>query len=84
MRCRWSDDFDGDMTRAQGIVDRALMIQSDSSMLHNANADLLGYKGQWQAAIAEKERAITYDRNNALARTLRFLIEVITDGREKL
>ena len=63
----WSDDFDGDMTRAQGIVYRPLMIQSDSSMLHNANADLLGYKAQWQAAIAEKERAITYDRNNALA-----------------
>jgi TolB-like protein len=63
----WSDDFDRDMARAQEIVDRALMMQPDSSMLHNAYADLLGAKRQWQAAVAEKEIAIMYNRNNALA-----------------
>jgi adenylate cyclase len=63
----WSDNWDGDMARAEQIVNRALMMRPDSSMLHNAYANLLGNKRQWQAAIAENETAIAYDRNNALA-----------------
>jgi TolB-like protein/DNA-binding winged helix-turn-helix (wHTH) protein/Tfp pilus assembly protein PilF len=63
----WSDDFEGDMARAEEIVSRALMIQPNSSLLHNAYANLLGNKRQWQAAIAENETAIAYDRNNAFA-----------------
>jgi TolB-like protein/DNA-binding winged helix-turn-helix (wHTH) protein/tetratricopeptide (TPR) repeat protein len=63
----WSDDWDRDMSRAEEIVNRALMIEPTSSILHNARASLLGNKRQWQAAIAENETAIAYDRNNALA-----------------
>ena len=66
----WSNDWDGDMSRAEEIISRALTIQPDSSLLHTAYANLLGNKRQWQAAIAENETAIAYDRNNAFAYAL--------------
>jgi TolB-like protein/DNA-binding winged helix-turn-helix (wHTH) protein/Flp pilus assembly protein TadD len=63
----WSDDWDGDMARAERIVSRAIMLQPDSSLLHHAYANVLGNKHQWRAAVAENETAIEYDRNNAIA-----------------
>ena len=64
----WSNDFDSDMTRAEGIVSRALALQPGSSWLHHAYANVLAKKRQWRAAIAENETAIAYDPNNAAAR----------------
>ena len=63
----WSDDRARDQARAEGIIDRALMLQPENSWLHEAYAEVLANKLQWRAAIAEAETAIAYDRNNALA-----------------
>ena len=60
----WSDDLDGDMVRAEGIINGALMLEPQSSLLHHAYAIVLGNRHYWRAAIAENEIAITYDRNN--------------------
>jgi adenylate cyclase len=63
----WSDDPTKDYARAEAIIDRALMLQPESSWLHDANANILANKHQWGPAIAELETAIAYDRNHANA-----------------
>ena len=63
----WSDDRERDYGRAKGLIDRALVLQPENSMLRLANAEDLGSRNQWRAAVAEAETAIAYDRNNALA-----------------
>ena len=66
----WSDDRTRDYARAKKIIDGALMLQPESSWLHDANASILSVERQWGPAVAELETAITYDRNNAHAHAL--------------
>jgi adenylate cyclase len=63
----WSDDTERDYGRAKGLIDRALVLQPENSILRAANAEDLISKRQWRAAVAEAETAIAYDRNNAYA-----------------
>ena len=64
---RWSDDWDRDFGRAGRLIQRALGLQPENSMLRNAGAEHLSWRNQYRAAVAEAETAIAYDRNNALA-----------------
>jgi TolB-like protein/predicted Zn-dependent protease len=66
----WSDDWERDYGRAKGLIDRALVLQPENSMLHVANAEDLGSKYRWRAAVAEAETAVAYDSNNALAHAM--------------
>jgi adenylate cyclase len=63
----WTDDWDRDFGRAKGLIDRALALQPENSMLRVANGEDLAWKHQHRAAVAEAETAIAYDRNNAVA-----------------
>jgi adenylate cyclase len=63
----WTDDWDRDFGRAEGLIKRALALQPENSILRVANAQDLAWKSQWRAAVAEAETAISYDRNSALA-----------------
>ena len=66
----WTDDWEQDYGRAEGLIKRALILQPENSMLRVANAEDLAWKFQQRAAIAEAETAIGYDRNNALAHAM--------------
>ena len=56
-----------DIARAEQAVDAALAIQPDNSAAHFAKSLVYEAKHQWGPAIAEAEKAIAYDRNNASA-----------------
>jgi adenylate cyclase len=66
----WTDDWERDYGRAEGLIKRALVLQPEDSMLRVANAESLAWKFQQRAAVAEAETAIVYDRNNALAHAM--------------
>jgi tetratricopeptide (TPR) repeat protein len=66
----WTDDWEQDFGRAEGLIKRALVLQPENSMLRVASAEHLAWKQQYRAAVAEAETAISYDRNNALAQAM--------------
>jgi adenylate cyclase len=59
------DDAAGHLARAEQAVDAALAIQPDNSSAHLAKSLVYQDKHQWGPAIAEAEKAIADDRNNA-------------------
>ena len=63
----WSSDRDGDIARADETIDRALALQPDNSLAHTVKGAVYFVKRQWGPAIAEAERAIEEDPNNANA-----------------
>jgi adenylate cyclase len=62
-----SDNAAGDVARAEKAVDAALAIQPDNSAAHFAKSLVYEAKHQWGPAVAEAEKAIADDRNNARA-----------------
>ena len=61
----FSDDRAGDLARAEETIDRALTLQPDNSEAHHSKGLFYDATRQWGLAIAEAERAIADDRNNA-------------------
>ena len=61
------DNAAGHLARAEQAVDAALAIQPDSSVAHVTKSGVYLGKHQWGPAIAEAEKAIADDRNNASA-----------------
>jgi adenylate cyclase len=61
------DNAAGDLARAEQAVDAALAIQSDNSVAHLTKSGVYLGKHQWGPAIAEADKAIADDRNNASA-----------------
>ena len=61
----FSDDRAGDLARAEETIDRALSFQPDNSEAHHSKGLFYDATRQWGLAIAEAERAIADDRNNA-------------------
>jgi class 3 adenylate cyclase/TolB-like protein/tetratricopeptide (TPR) repeat protein len=61
------DNAAGDLARAEETIDRVLTLQPDNSSAHYAKSLLYGAKHQWGPAIAEAEKAIADNRNNAAA-----------------
>ena len=61
------DNAAGHLARAEQAVDAALAIQPDNSSAHLAKSGVYYGKHQWGPAIAEAEKAIADDRNNAAA-----------------
>jgi adenylate cyclase len=61
------DDAAGHLARAEQAVDAALAIQPDNSSAHVTKSGVYLGKHQWGPAIAEAEKAIADDRNNASA-----------------
>ncbi len=60
-----SDDRAGDLARAEETIDRALTLQPDNSEAHLAKSWVYQATHEWGPAIAEAEKAIADDRNNA-------------------
>jgi TolB-like protein/class 3 adenylate cyclase len=64
----FADDNGADhLARAEQAVDAALAIQPDNSSAHTTKSGVYWSKHQWGPAIAEAEKAIADDRNNAWA-----------------
>ncbi|HZZ21370.1 MAG TPA: hypothetical protein VFE60_01760 [Roseiarcus sp.] len=61
------DNAAGHLARAEQAVDAALAIQPDNSLAHLAKSQVYLSKHQWGPAIAESEKAVADDRNNAAA-----------------
>ena len=61
------DNAAGHLARAEQAVDAALAIQPDNSLAHLAKSQVYLSKHQWGPAIAELEKAVADDRNNAAA-----------------
>jgi adenylate cyclase len=61
------DNAAGHLARAEQAVDAALAIQPDNSAAHATKSGVYLGKHQWGPAIAEAEKAIADDRNNASA-----------------
>ena len=64
------DNAAGHLARAEQAVDAALAIQPDNSSAHVTKSGVYFGKHQWGPAIAEAEKAIADDRNNAGAYAL--------------
>jgi adenylate cyclase len=60
-----SENPAGDLARAQKTIDAALALQPDNSSAHDAKSWVYFWKRQFGPAIAEAEKAIADDRNNA-------------------
>ncbi len=64
----FADDNAADhLARAEQSVNAAVAIQPDNSSAHLGKSLVYQGKHQWGPAIAEAEKAIAYDRNNASA-----------------
>ena len=63
----WSDNYQRDVGRAEGLVKRALILQPENPMLHYAYACVFSMKNSFRAAITENEAAIALDRNTSKA-----------------
>jgi adenylate cyclase len=63
----WTDNYQRDVGRAEGIVKRALILQPETPMLHYAYACVFSMKNAFRAAIMENEAAIALDRNTSKA-----------------
>jgi adenylate cyclase len=61
------DSAAADIVRAEQAIDAALAIQPDNSYAHNQKSVVYLSKHQWGPAIAEAEKAIADDHNNASA-----------------
>jgi adenylate cyclase len=59
------DNGAGHLARAEQAVDAALAIQPDNSLAHVTKSGVYNGTHQWGPAIAEAEKAIADDRNNA-------------------
>jgi adenylate cyclase len=64
---QWTDNYQRDTARADGIVKRALILQPENPMLHYAYACVLSLKNSFRAAITENEAAIALDGNTSKA-----------------
>jgi adenylate cyclase len=64
------DNAANHLARAEQAVDAALAIQPDSSNAHITKSGVYNVKHQWGPAIAEAEKAIADDRNNAGAHAM--------------
>jgi adenylate cyclase len=63
----FSDDRAGDIARAEEAIDRALNLEPNNSLAHLEKSQFYDATRQWGLAIAEAEKAIADDRNNASA-----------------
>ncbi|HEY1888330.1 MAG TPA: adenylate/guanylate cyclase domain-containing protein, partial [Roseiarcus sp.] len=61
----FSDDRAGDTARAEEAIDRALTLEPNNSSAHLEKSLFYDATRQWGLAIAEAEKAIADDRNNA-------------------
>ena len=66
----WSEDRAGDLARAEAASNRALELEPENSLAHVEKGYVIGTKRQWAQAIAENEKAIADDRNNAHAHAM--------------
>ena len=66
----FSDDRAGDIARAEETIDRALTLEPNNSSAHYEKSLFYDATRQWGLAIAEAEKAIADDRNNAGAYAL--------------
>jgi adenylate cyclase len=66
----FSDDRAGDLARAEETIDRALTLEPNNSSAHYEKSLFYDATRQWGLAIAEAEKAIADDRNNAGAYAL--------------
>jgi adenylate cyclase len=62
---QYSVDPQGDVARAEVLVERAVDAEPENSAAHLAKADVFFAKRQWPQAIAEAETAIADNPNNA-------------------
>ncbi len=64
------DNAAGDLGRAEQVIDAALAIQPDNSSAHYVKSQVYGGRHWWGPAIAEAEKAIADDPNNASAHAI--------------
>jgi class 3 adenylate cyclase/TolB-like protein len=65
----FSEDRAGDLARAEKTIDAALALQPDNSSAHDVKGWVYFWKRQFGPALAEAEKAIADDGNNADARS---------------